>query len=68
MKSLEKLGGQMSREEVKDWGRQERWEEAIKLRRWEDEAKIVGKKMPVLEAYWEGMVKVLEAERGARKE
>ena len=55
-------GGPMSEEEVKAWERQEGWEEAIMLRRWDDEAKVVGKEVPGLEAYRDGMARVLAVE------
>jgi 2-amino-1-hydroxyethylphosphonate dioxygenase (glycine-forming) len=62
VKSLEMQGGPMSEEEVKAWERQEGWEEAIMLRRWDDEAKVVGKEVPGLEAYRDGMARVLAVE------
>lgn len=40
--SLKQQGGPMTEEEVREFEKQERWEEIIKLRKWDDEAKVVG--------------------------
>lgn len=60
VKSLELQGGPMSADEVRNWEAHQGWKEAVMLRRWDDEAKVVGKGVPGLEAYLEPMVRVLK--------
>ena len=40
--SLKQQGGPMTDEEVEEFGKQDGWEEIVKVRRWDDQAKVVG--------------------------
>jgi [1-hydroxy-2-(trimethylamino)ethyl]phosphonate dioxygenase len=50
--SLQLQGGLMTPEEVADFQAEPNWQDAVKLRHWDDEAKIVGLKVPTLEDYF----------------
>lgn len=56
IQSLKLQGGLMSPEEAKKYEAEQFAEDAIKLRRWDDEGKIVGLKTPDL-AHFEGLVR-----------
>ncbi len=49
--SLELQGGPMSDEEAKAFETNPHYREAVSLRRWDDEAKVVGEQTPPLEAF-----------------
>ena len=49
--SLELQGGPMSEEEVESFETNPHYREAVSLRRWDDEAKVVGEQTPPLEAF-----------------
>jgi phosphonate degradation associated HDIG domain protein len=53
VQSLLVQGGPMSREEVAKFGRLRRADDACRLRRWDDRAKIPGRRVPPLEHYRE---------------
>jgi len=49
--SLELQGGAMRRGEAIQFERQDHWREAVRLRRWDEEAKVIGLRVPPLEHY-----------------
>ncbi len=49
--SLEKQGGPMNDEEVAAFRQLDGWEDAVALRRWDDEGKVVGRDVPGFTAY-----------------
>jgi predicted HD phosphohydrolase len=49
--TLSLQGGRMDQREVADFERQDSWQEAVALRRWDDRAKIPGLDVPPLSAY-----------------
>jgi hypothetical protein len=57
----------MSAKEVKEWETQQGREDAVLLRRWDDEAKEVGKEVEGLDGYLDGIMKELEAEKERMK-
>jgi 2-amino-1-hydroxyethylphosphonate dioxygenase (glycine-forming) len=59
-RSLEFQGGPMSGEQVEQWKKGEWWEQMCQLRRWDDEAKVVGLEVEGVESYWQLMVDCLE--------
>lgn len=51
VQSLELQGGPMSSAEARQFERQDHWEDAVRLRRWDEEAKVVGLVVPSLASY-----------------
>lgn len=51
IQSLELQGGRMSVGEARQFERQEHWQEAVRLRRWDEEAKVPGLVVPSIEHY-----------------
>lgn len=51
VQSLELQGGPMGIGESRQFERQDHWQEAVALRHWDEEAKVVGLAVPSLESY-----------------
>ncbi len=49
--SLQLQGGTMSAEELEEFRRSAHWQDAVRLRRWDDTAKVAGLETPTLEHY-----------------
>lgn len=59
VQSLELQGGPMSPGEARQFERQEHWTEAVRLRRWDEEAKVAGLAVPGLPHYEPTLAKLL---------
>ncbi|MCC6508140.1 MAG: metal-dependent phosphohydrolase, partial [Pirellulaceae bacterium] len=59
--SLRLQGGPMSTIEVRQFLENPHYRDAVSLRRWDDEAKIVGLQTPSVEQFTEVMIQVLSA-------
>ncbi len=59
-RSLELQGGVMSEEEKAEFEKNVYYESAVRLRKWDDLAKVVGLEVPGLESYREGVVGCLK--------
>lgn len=51
IQSLELQGGPMRPGEARQFERQDDWQAAVRLRRWDEEAKVIGLRVPDLEHY-----------------
>jgi predicted HD phosphohydrolase len=49
--SLARQGGPADPTQVREWAAQEWWSDAVRLRRWDDAAKVAGLDVPGLDAY-----------------
>jgi phosphonate degradation associated HDIG domain protein len=61
--SLSLQGGPMTPEEVEAFRRQPHWQDAVKLRRWDEAAKVTGLSVPPFAAYRDRVLALLAEER-----
>lgn len=66
-RSLKAQGGPMSRAEADEFKRQPHRDAALRLRRWDDEAKVVGLPLPGLERHRARLERLLAAGPGAAR-
>ncbi|GIS64877.1 MAG: hypothetical protein CM1200mP3_11250 [Chloroflexota bacterium] len=59
MRSLEAQGGVMTSEEAKNFEKTTRFEEKLRLRTWDDQAKVAGAEVEPIEVYRELLVRDL---------
>jgi predicted HD phosphohydrolase len=59
-KTLEYQGGRMTLEEASEYEKQPLFDLIIQMRRWDDEAKLLGKPVPGLDKYKQMIIRHLE--------